>query len=253
MPAEACAIAILPSGCWSRRAFAADSPLVRQLDAERRAADRELQRELQRWKARGFSRQWRDAVGALKWREIGKHEMGRAGRRGGRMPGASCRAWSAPTSPACASFWRKTAHPGNCTACGWPPSALRYTLELFRPCYPAGLEERLDALKKLQDSLGEVNDAVASARLLREALKRQPKVRKFLDDRAAEQAAEFIRHWKETFDAPGREAWWTDFLSKPGDPTKNIPARRSENELREARVIVPVDGKDLSRTAQRHR
>ena len=44
---------------------------------------------------------------------------------------------------------------------------LRYTLELFRPCYPAGLEERLDALKKLQDSLGEVNDAVASARLLR--------------------------------------------------------------------------------------
>ena len=44
---------------------------------------------------------------------------------------------------------------------------LRYTLELFRPCYPAGLEERLDALKKLQDWLGEVNDAVASARLLR--------------------------------------------------------------------------------------
>jgi CHAD domain-containing protein len=91
---------------------------------------------------------------------------------------------------------------------------LRYTLELFRPCYPAGLEERLEALKKLQDWLGEVNDAVASGSLLRAALKRQPKVRKFLEDRAGEKAAEAVRYWKETFDAPGQEAWWTDFLAK---------------------------------------
>jgi CHAD domain-containing protein len=97
---------------------------------------------------------------------------------------------------------------------------LRYTLELFRPCYPAGLEERLDALKKLQDWLGEVNDAVASGRLLRRALKRKPKVRKFLEDRAGEKAAQVGRYWKETFDAEGQEAWWTDFLAhhtrKPG-------------------------------------
>jgi CHAD domain-containing protein len=37
----------------------ADSPLVQRLDAERRAADQELRQELQRWKARGFSRRWR--------------------------------------------------------------------------------------------------------------------------------------------------------------------------------------------------
>ena len=90
---------------------------------------------------------------------------------------------------------------------------LRYTLELFRPCYPAGLEERLGALKKLQDGLGEVNDAVASGRLLRRALKRQPMVRKFLEDRAVEKAAQVVRYWKETFDADGQEAWWTDFLA----------------------------------------
>jgi CHAD domain-containing protein len=91
---------------------------------------------------------------------------------------------------------------------------LRYTLELFRPCYPAGMEERLEALKKLQDWLGEVNDAVASGRLLRGALKRYPKVRQLLEERAAAQAAEFVRQWKESFDAPGQEAWWTDFLAK---------------------------------------
>jgi CHAD domain-containing protein len=101
---------------------------------------------------------------------------------------------------------------------------LRYTLELFRPCYPAGLEDRLDTLRKLQDSLGEVNDAVASARLLREPLKRHPKLRKFLDDRAEEQAKEFARHWKETFDAPGREAWWTDFLAHHSIRKVTLPA-----------------------------
>jgi CHAD domain-containing protein len=35
------------------------SPLLRQLDAERRTADRELRRELLRWKQRAFSRRWR--------------------------------------------------------------------------------------------------------------------------------------------------------------------------------------------------
>ena len=35
------------------------SPLVRQLDAERRAAQRALRRELLGWKARGFSRRWK--------------------------------------------------------------------------------------------------------------------------------------------------------------------------------------------------
>ncbi len=107
---------------------------------------------------------------------------------------------------------------------------VRYTLELFRPCYPAGLEDRLDALKKLQDWLGEVNDAVASEKLLRGALKRQPKVRKFLEDRAADQAAKFIGHWKETFDAPGREAWWTEFLSKPISPP-NIAASKKRKRV----------------------
>jgi CHAD domain-containing protein len=100
---------------------------------------------------------------------------------------------------------------------------LRYTLELFRPCYSEGLEDRIRALKKLQDWLGDVNDAVATARLLNRTLKTRPKLRKFLEDRAARQAAGFIRHWNEIFDAPGREVWWMDFLASPVTPTRNIP------------------------------
>jgi len=93
---------------------------------------------------------------------------------------------------------------------------LRYTLELFRPCYGPGLEDRLDALKKLQDSLGDVNDAVAAGGLL--GKRAAKKVRGFLDARAEEKAQEFRLHWTENFDAPKREQWWTNFLRKPSSP-----------------------------------
>ena len=45
-------------GLLEKAGVPAASPLVRQLDQERRAADEELRRELRRWKARGFRRQW---------------------------------------------------------------------------------------------------------------------------------------------------------------------------------------------------
>jgi CHAD domain-containing protein len=92
---------------------------------------------------------------------------------------------------------------------------LRYTLELFRTHYPPELEERLDALKNLQDRLGDVNDAVASGRLLRGGLKHRPRLQKFFEERAAKAADQFARHWIETFDAPGRQKWWTGFLARP--------------------------------------
>ena len=91
---------------------------------------------------------------------------------------------------------------------------LRYTLELFRGVYPAALEDRLSELKKLQDWLGGANDAAASRKLLgRAALRHHPELEKFLEKRAAAQAAAFTRYWKKTFDAKGQEAWWTDFLA----------------------------------------
>jgi CHAD domain-containing protein len=96
---------------------------------------------------------------------------------------------------------------------------LRYTLELFRRCYGPALEKRLDALKKLQDSLGDVNDVVATRRLLGNSV--DGSVQEFLDGRALEKAAEFHTHWKEVFDAPGQEKWWTEYLER----NAHAPAR----------------------------
>jgi CHAD domain-containing protein len=47
---------------------------------------------------------------------------------------------------------------------------LRYTLELFRPCYGPGLETRLAALRRVQQLLGEVNDSGAAGRLLSKSM-----------------------------------------------------------------------------------
>ena len=46
-------------GLLQQAGVPAASPLLRQLDVERKAAVRELQLELRRWRERGFSRQWR--------------------------------------------------------------------------------------------------------------------------------------------------------------------------------------------------
>jgi CHAD domain-containing protein len=98
----------------------------------------------------------------------------------------------------------------------------RYTLELFRPCYAAGLEERIEALKQIQDLLGDCNDAVASVKQIDGALKARPterdRLRRRLDRIAHEKAAEFRKQWTESFDAPGKEDWWAGYLARNARP-----------------------------------
>ena len=94
---------------------------------------------------------------------------------------------------------------------------LRYTLELFRPCYGRGLDERLAALQRLQQMLGEVNDCAAAERLiegLAPASAARRRVVSFLRRRAAAKAAALRREWRDRFDAPGREHWWLRYLAR---------------------------------------
>ena len=94
---------------------------------------------------------------------------------------------------------------------------LRYTLELFRPCYGPGLDVRLEALRQVQQALGDLNDSVASRALLQASMPRSAQgahVNHFLDHRAHRQAGQFRKSWSEVFDAPGREPWFTGYLSR---------------------------------------
>jgi CHAD domain-containing protein len=95
---------------------------------------------------------------------------------------------------------------------------LRYTLELFRACYSSPLEQRLEALREVQTLLGDLNDCVAAERIASNALppKSQAYVRiaSFVNARGDKLVAAFRKHWKENFDAPGREDWWVGYLAK---------------------------------------
>jgi CHAD domain-containing protein len=95
---------------------------------------------------------------------------------------------------------------------------LRYTLELFKSCYGPGLTARIDALKTVQQMLGEINDTVAAGRTIGEVLVAKTaesrQAIRFLRKRGKVKAQEFRNHWTTVFDAPGQERWWIDYLAR---------------------------------------
>lgn len=96
---------------------------------------------------------------------------------------------------------------------------VRYTLELFKPCYGEEFEEHMKALKDVQTTLGDVNDAVTAEQLIRDAMPQSPRrkaLRSNLKKRAEEKAEEFRVHWMEQFDADGNEKRWLSFLQGRG-------------------------------------
>lgn len=95
---------------------------------------------------------------------------------------------------------------------------LRYTLELFRPIYGPGLKMRIEALKAVQQILGEINDTVAAERTIESVLvgptAESRRAAQFFRKRGGAKAQEFRNHWTTVFDAPGQERWWNDYLAR---------------------------------------
>jgi len=95
---------------------------------------------------------------------------------------------------------------------------LRYTLELFRPCYSSTLEQRIEALREIQTLLGEINDCAAAERVAASVLPAKSaglvKAQRYLKAKSKRLEAAFRKHWKEKFDAAGREDWWISFLAR---------------------------------------
>lgn len=93
----------------------------------------------------------------------------------------------------------------------------RYTVELFRSCYGPGLEERLKRLHEIQDLLGTINDCATTIDMLGRG---HGRITKYLQRRMEKRAAELREHWRNTFDAPGQERWWTAYLSRASAPNR---------------------------------
>jgi CHAD domain-containing protein len=95
---------------------------------------------------------------------------------------------------------------------------LRYTIELFRPCYGKTLEERLDELRRIQQFLGDANDCATTGRIASRLFPRaggeRRKVEEFLAARAASDQAKFRAYWREKFDGRGRERAWVGYFAR---------------------------------------
>lgn len=111
-----------------------------------------------------------------------------------------------------------TASPEDLHAFRLKTKRLRYTLELFRPCYGSALEQRLDELRVVQTMLGEINDCQAALKIAARSMKARSaefsKLKRYLEARSARLTAAFRKHWREKFDAAGREDWWTGHLAR---------------------------------------
>jgi len=97
--------------------------------------------------------------------------------------------------------------------------ALRYTVELFRPCYGPGLDRRLSGLRKIQDCLGAMNDYATTKNLIASKLPAKDPERlrmsRLLTARAKRKCAEFRRYWQRSFDKQGEERRWMTYLARP--------------------------------------
>jgi len=93
---------------------------------------------------------------------------------------------------------------------------LRYTMELFEPCYGPGLGRYLKLLKQSQTHLGDFQDCVAVSELLDEMPDNEPhRVRtlRFLKRKSERHYAEFQAFWTST--VAGTEQRWSAYLMRP--------------------------------------
>lgn len=105
---------------------------------------------------------------------------------------------------------------------------MRYTLELFRPCYGPALESRIGSMRSLQQVLGEINDCAVTRLSLARRLRHSPhraRVERFLAARIRRKTAELRQLWSEVLDAPGQERRWVQYLSRNARPPKAPTAR----------------------------
>ena len=90
----------------------------------------------------------------------------------------------------------------------------RYTLEFFRGLYGPSLDKRLSAVRQIQNHLGSMNDCTTTRDLLAKSFPRKGRRQfaAFLAAQEKDHADAFRRYWIESFDAPGQEKKWLDYL-----------------------------------------
>jgi CHAD domain-containing protein len=186
------------------------TPLLQQISTQRKEARRALEKEL---------RKLRRKEDCLKWKARLKTSPAGQEAADTVTPALPLLVrdyfWAGRDLHAAATFSSDAFHQFRLTG-----KRLRYTLELFRPCYGPELDGRLATLRKAQRLLGDANDCVAVKKLLDSGFRKlpgTPSLLKFLDQAALERWAEFRTFWQREADAEGEEERWIQLLKRfPG-------------------------------------
>jgi len=114
----------------------------------------------------------------------------------------------------------------------------RYLLELFRPCYGAPVDRRLEVLRRTQQHLGAINDCKVTRRLLlgrsRPRTGHLAGLAKFLDVRVAENTQRLVRVLRQSLRGHQRKAWWVGYLTAArGSAVKKAPKRALQARRRD--------------------
>jgi CHAD domain-containing protein len=184
-------------------------PLAQDLKAQRKSAEKELVRDLQRWRKRKILTDWREnlrinAEDAGDWhlQEDAAHNASRV------LPALAGKLFEAGDAAAAANATHDTIHKFRLQA-----KRFRYTLELFLPLYGTPVERELNALRGLQNTLGSINDCVTTLTLLKGHRRASVAIRGLLDEREAV----FRRHWKRHFGSQLRSRWKSSLEAYSGD------------------------------------
>jgi CHAD domain-containing protein len=88
----------------------------------------------------------------------------------------------------------------------------RYTLEMFLPLYGAGLETRIQRIRRVQQALGEIQDCESMRGL--PATGKNKRLAAWLERRLTAKRAEFRKIWEVEFGKPDAAKPWIVFLGR---------------------------------------
>lgn len=101
----------------------------------------------------------------------------------------------------------------------------RYSLELFEPVYGRSLDRFIQALRDLQNALGQISDVMTIRALVRGDTALETKLQRVLERRLKELRAQWA-----AFDAPGELARWRGYFAGVPASQRVGAARRHQRE-----------------------
>jgi CHAD domain-containing protein len=202
-----------------------------KIQSGRREAERSLTTLLKRWLERKSSLKWRnalDAAAAEAQDNFCKAPVAQTARQ--MLPGMADDFFEQGDEAAGAKALPRELHRFRITS-----KRFRYTLELYTPLYGASLNSKLEAIRRGQALLGDINDFETVRNMLAQYQGAEAATA-WLKRRQRKRLLEFREYWEVTFSKEERRSWMDFLKHTPHEQrAQRKPAARITPEARSQR------------------